>query len=77
MIMVAIPRISTIITIHSQLIGVPATLAAALALNEEKRSGIKMISGIANTARQQAATKAGSKMRHSPESRRFSVFAVP
>ena len=65
------------IVIHIQVSGVCAMLAAAVELSELKKSGVKIISGNDNKIRQQATTNAGSKIRHKPLSRKFSVFAVP
>src|ERR1700687_94129 len=65
------------IVIHIQVSGVCATFAAAVELSELKNSGVKIINGNDNKIRQQATTNAGSKIRHKPLSRKFSVFAVP
>src|SRR6266568_743152 len=49
----------------------------AVTSSELTKSGIKIISGTASRARHKSITKAGRMIRHAPESRRFSVFAVP
>src|SRR5579872_2581823 len=63
----------TIMLIHNHINECVAELASI----ESESSGIKISKGTASRARQQRATKPGSKTRHAPESRKFSVFAVP
>src|SRR5258706_3980834 len=64
-------------TIKSQVNEICALFDSAPAQSELEKSGIRIISGIARRARQQRITKTGSTMRQRPESRRFSVLAVP
>ena len=73
--MAAMPTSRMIRTIHSQVNEV--LFEKVPAVSEVEKSGIRMISGIASRARQQRITKAGSTMRHRPESCKFSVLAVP
>ena len=71
----AIMMSSTMIkTIHSQ---VSDTCERVGEVKDVIKSSIKIISGIASSTKQQTITKPGSKKRHKPESRKFSVFAVP
>ena len=75
---IAIIMTSTMsMTIHTQVSGTCARLDAALVFKESIKSGVRIISGNESSTKQQTATNPGSKMRHKPESRKSSVFAVP